>query len=114
LSVFKELDSNNSVQFASELQKAIYYDGIYPKNLEAYGEIASTFGFDAKSFVSKMKDSKYKKLAEEDFKKSSTLNVSGFPTVFVEINGKYYKIGSGYMAFSQLEKNYITIKNSVE
>lgn len=110
LSVFKELDYNNSVQFASELQKAIYYDGIYPKNLDVYGEIASKFGLDTKSFVLKMKDHLYEKLAEDDFKKSSALNVSGFPTIFIEINETYYKIGSGYMTFSQIENNYLSIK----
>ena len=114
LSVFKELDANNSVLFASELQKAIYSDGIYPKNLDAYGAIASKFGIDAKTFVLKMKDPFYENLAEDDFKKSSALHVSGFPTIFIEINETYYKIGSGYMTFSQLENNYLSIKNSVE
>jgi len=112
LSVFKTLDSKSSVQFASELQKAIYYDGIYPENLDAYGDIASKYGIDAKSFVSKMQDPSYKKLAEEDFQKASALKVSGFPTVFIELNGVYYKIGSGYMTFSQLESNYLSIKSA--
>lgn len=114
LSIFKELDSNKSLQFASELQKAIYYDGIYPKNLDAYVEIASKFDIDAKSFILKMKDPFYKKLAEDDFKKSSVLNVSGFPTIFIEINEATYKIGSGYMTINQLESNYLSIKKRVK
>ena len=111
LSVFKNLDPNNSIRFASDLQRAIYYDGIEPENLDAYGQIALKFGLDAKSFVSKMKDPLYEKLAEDDFKKSAELNVSGFPTIFIEINGTYHKIGSGYMPFSKLEINYLSVKN---
>jgi len=111
LSVFKNLDPNNNIQFASELQRAIYYDGIEPENLDAYGQIALKFGLDAKSFVLKMKDPLYKKLAEDDFKKSAELNVSGFPTIFIKINGTSQKIGSGYMLFSELESNYLSIKN---
>ena len=111
LSVFKDLDPNNSIRFASDLQRAIYYDGIEPENLDAYGQIALKFGLDAKSFVSKMKDPLYEKLAEDDFKKSAELNVSGFPTIFIEINGTYHKIGSGYMPFSKLEINYLSVKN---
>jgi len=113
LSVFKDLHPKNSIQFASELQKAIYFDGIEPENLEAYGQISAKFGLDAKLFVLKMKDPLFKKLAEDDFKKSAELNVSGFPTIFIEINGTYYKIGSGYMPFHELESNYLSTKNKL-
>lgn len=113
LSVFKDLDEKNSVQFAAELQKAIYYDGIEPENLDAYGAIATKFGLDAKTFVLKMKEPKYTILAESDFQKSNALGVSGFPTVFVEVDGKYHKIGSGYMPFNQLETNFLTIKSKI-
>jgi putative protein-disulfide isomerase len=109
LSVFKELDSNTNVQFASELQKAIYYYGIYPENLNAYGQIATKFGIDAKSFVLKMKDPLYSRLAQEDFKKSFKLKVTGFPTIFLENNGTHHKIGSGYLPFNRLESNYLSI-----
>jgi len=114
LSVFKNLDLRNSIQFAAELQKAIYYDGIEPENIDAYGQIAVKFGLDADSFVLKMKDPLYKKLAEDDFKKSADLNVTGFPSIFIEMNGIYYKIGSGYMPFSDLESNFNQIKNKIQ
>lgn len=113
LSVFKEIDEKHSILFASELQKAIYFEGIEPENYEAYGIIATKFGLDANAFVSKMKESKYISLAEADFKKSNGLNVAGFPTVFIEINGVYHKIGSGYMPFTQLENNFLKIKKKI-
>jgi len=113
LSVFKNLDPKNSIRFASELQKAIYYDGIEPENFTAYGKIAVKFGLDAESFVLKMKDPLNRKLAEDDFKKSDELNVSGFPTIFIKINGTYHNIGSGYMPFSELESNFLSIKNKM-
>ncbi|TXD80720.1 DsbA family protein [Subsaximicrobium wynnwilliamsii] len=114
LSVFKNLDPNNNIRFASALQRAIYYDGIEPENLDAYGQIALKFGLDAKSFVLKMKDPLYKKLAEDDFKKSAELNVSGYPTIFIKINGTYQKIGSGYIPFSELKSNYLSIKKRMK
>jgi putative protein-disulfide isomerase len=113
LSVFKEVDDKQSIQFAAELQKAIYFDGIEPENYEAYGMLATKFGLDANAFVSKMKETKYIKLAEADFKKSNELMVTGFPTVFFEVNGVYYKIGSGYMPFTQLEDNFLSIKSKI-
>jgi putative protein-disulfide isomerase len=114
LSVFKSLNPENSIQFASALQRAIYFDGIEPENLEAYGQIASVasaFGIDGDVFVSKMKDPLYRKHAEEDFKKSIRLGVSGFPSVFVANEDRYYKIGSGYLPFNILESNFLTINN---
>ena len=113
LSVFNELNAGKIVQFTSAMQRAIYYDGIYPEDLEAYGLIATKFGIDAKSFVLKMKTPLYRKLAEDDFETSSKLNVSGFPTVFIENNESYRKIGSGYMTFNQLENQYLLMKNSM-
>jgi len=111
LSVFKSTHADQAVAFAGALQKAIYYDGIEPENLEAYGDIASRFGLDAEEFVGKMKDPIYKQAAEEDFRKSAALGVSGFPSVFIERDGSYYKIGSGYLPFGNLEKNFLAIKN---
>ncbi len=115
LSIFKETDTTgNSVLFAAELQKAIYYDGLEPKDLQGYGKIASKFEIDSANFVEKMKEPKYRKLAEADFEKSSTFGVTGFPTIFIEVEGKYHKIGSGYMPMSQLESNYLRIKNTIK
>jgi putative protein-disulfide isomerase len=111
LSVFKAIDEKNSVAFVAELQKAIYKDGIEPENLEAYGAIAAKFGLDASAFVLKMREPKYKSLADADFEKSNALGVSGFPSVFIALNDKYYKIASGYVSFSHLENNFLTIKS---
>jgi putative protein-disulfide isomerase len=113
LSVFKTLDSVHTVQFAAALQKAVYFDGLEPENIDAYGQIAAKFGLDADGFVSKMKDPHYKKLAEEDFNKSADLNVTGFPTIFLEKNGIYYKIGSGYLSFNDLERNIYHLKSKL-
>ena len=109
LSVFKTLQPKNSLHFASELQIAIYFDGKEPENLEAYGQIAAKFGLDADLFVEKMKEPLYKKLAEDDFKKSTELGVSGFPAIFIEINNQYFIIGKGYMPFDTLNSKYLSI-----
>ncbi len=114
LSVFKKLQPENSVQFASALQKAIYFDGIEPKNYEAYGKIAKEFGLDSADFVLQMSDSINIKSAETDFKKSNDLGVSGFPTVFLEIGGVYHKVASGFVPFEVLEGNFLTIQNKLK
>lgn len=111
LSVFNNYDQQNSIQFASALQKAIYYDGIEPKNKEAYGKIAATFGMEATLFIESMNDPKYEQMAQKDFQRTAELGVSGFPTVFIQKNGMYYKIASGYCSFETMESNFMTVKN---
>ncbi|HKL36468.1 MAG TPA: DsbA family protein [Salegentibacter sp.] len=111
LSVFKELNSTNSVQLAAQIQKAIYYDGMEPENFEEYGKIAAKFGLDPQAFLTKMKDPVFMSQVEADFQKSNALGVTGFPSVFLENNGTFYKIASGYVPFSVLENNFLTAKN---
>lgn len=111
LSVFKDIDDKQSIAFAAALQQAIYYDGMEPEDVEAYGKLALRFGLDPKLFILKMQDPFYKERAEKDFKKSTELQVTGFPTVFVEHDDTYYKIGSGYIPFEVLESNFLAIKN---
>jgi putative protein-disulfide isomerase len=113
LSVFKNFQEENSIKFASALQKAIYFDGIEPENYAAYGKIAQEFGLDAVDFVLQMGNQSNIQNAENDFIKSNDLGVSGFPTVFIEIDGVYHKIASGYIPFNILENNFLTIKNKL-
>ncbi len=111
LTIFKEQDPTNSYSFASALQHAIYYEGIEPKNLSAYGRIAAQFNLDSSTFVNKMLEPRYASRAREDFQMSVALGVTGFPSVFVEKDGHYYKISSGYAPLNTLEKNFEAVKN---
>jgi len=114
LSVFKNYQEEKSIQFATALQTAIYFDGLEPENYAGYGKIAKEFGLDPDDFVAKMRDSVYIQNAQNDFKKSNDLGVSGFPTVFIENEGVYYKIASGFVPFNVLENNFLTIKNKLK
>lgn len=111
LSVFKKIQPENSIAFAAALQKGIYFDGIEPENIDAYGKIAEGFGIDGAAFNILMNDSANIETAVGDFKKSRDLGSNGFPTVFVEVNGIYYKIASGYVPFNILENNFLAVKN---
>ena len=114
LSVFKSKNSNNNLKFASALQKAIYYDGIEPENISEYATIAEKFGLDKSQFLADMRNEKFLLAAQNDFKKTKELNVTGFPNIFVMYQNKYYQIASGYVSFETLEKNFLQIKNNIK
>lgn len=111
MSVFKKLQPRKSIAFASALQKAIYFDGMEPENLNACGAIAQKFDIDPDSFVVAMRDTANLELAKIDFQKSKELGVTGFPTVFVEIDNTYHKLSSGYLSLKSLESNFLALKN---
>ena len=114
LSVFKSLSPHRHLSFAAALQKAIYFDGIEPENTAAYGSLAEKFGLDGKKFVAAMNDAQQIANTEKEFEQSSSLGVTGFPTVFVESGGSYHKIASGYVPFKVLEENFLALKNKLK
>lgn len=108
LSVFKSHRPNEAVLFANALQKAVYYDGLAPQDTVAYAPLAEAFGLDGKAFVAQMQQAEFQALAEADFQRSQQLGVSGFPTVFAEAEGNYYRLASGYTRLSDLESRFAT------
>ncbi len=114
LSIVKSKIPELSLEFSSALQKAIYFDGIEPINNEEYAKIAEKFGLNQAEFLLNMNDNQYQILAEIDFKNSQELQVSGFPTVFLDFENQYYKIAAGFTSFENLENNYLNLKNKLK
>jgi putative protein-disulfide isomerase len=114
LSIIKEKMPQQSLAFAAALQKAIYFDGIEPTNLEEYAKIGEKFGFNQSEFLIAMESDEYKNLAALDFKKSQELQVSGYPTVFIEVENNYYKIAAGYNPFENIENSFLQIKKNLK
>lgn len=106
LSIIKRDCPEISLPFSARLQKAIYYDGIRPKDHEAYGALAAEYGLDAAEFTRKMDEPETLQLAQTDFGRAAQFGVTGFPTVIVERGGQYYAIARGYTPLALLERNY--------
>lgn len=111
LSVFKNLKPDESIQFASALQTAIYYDGIEPENLLAYSFLAQKFGLDQQQFLAAMEEPSSLNMAVSDFQFSKQLGATGFPCVFALFEGTYYKLSNGYVPFEVLENNFNSIQS---
>ena len=113
MSVFKSHRSEEAVLFAGALQKAVYYDGLAPQNTAAYAPVAEAFGLDGKTFVEQMQQPEFEALAEADFQRSRQLGVSGFPTLFAETDGTYYRLASGYTRRADLESRFATLTQNI-
>lgn len=113
LSVFKSHRADASVLFAAALQKAIYYDGLAPEDTAAYASLAEKFGIDGKTFTKQMGQPEFQAKAQEDFHKTQQLGVRGFPTVFAETEGTYYRLTSGYTSLTDLENRFAALSAKV-
>ncbi|MBE0663504.1 MAG: DsbA family protein [Bacteroidales bacterium] len=103
LSVFKTLQPQNAVKFASAIQKAIYFHGAEPALLATYADLAMDFGINRGEFLEKMSDPKSIALAEADFQRSRTLGVNGFPTTFYEdSNGNLVQLSRGFTSYEKI------------
>ncbi|TVR79046.1 MAG: DsbA family protein [Chitinophagaceae bacterium] len=104
MTVFKEKFPEKAVEFSARLNKAIYYDGVQPADLESYIPIAAELGYRERSFRRALEDEEYKTKTYLDFQKSGSLEVRGFPTVFLEINGERHRVSVGYVSYEELEQ----------
>lgn len=107
LAIVKEEQPQRAVSFAGTLQKAIYYDGIRPLDLDAYAARAEAIGFDRAGFRARMEEGKYQDLARADFARSRQAGITGFPTVIGETEaGKRYALARGYVDRDRLEEAF--------
>ncbi len=104
LSVFKTYQPDRAVAFAGTLQKAVYYDGLEPEQVPAYGPYAEAYGIPAAEFTAKMQEESYQKLAQRDFEQSAALEVNGFPSVFLVQGDTAWLVARGYTPFPTLDE----------
>ena len=101
LCIFKEIYPSLQVQFASELQQALFYDGRDLTDKEAYTHLLEKYNIPAAIFHQKLQDEVYITKAQQEFQLCKQLKATGYPYLLLQhSNGKFYVISQGY---SQLE-----------
>lgn len=98
------------LRFASAIQRAIYYDGVAPRDVSAWVQLATEFGIDARAFEAAYNDPATEKAMLSGFSKSDALGVTGFPTVIVAHNDQLYAIARGYADAAALERALAQVK----
>ncbi|MGB8195162.1 MAG: DsbA family protein [Chitinophagaceae bacterium] len=97
LCVFKEYYPEKQVQFAAELQYALHYEGRDLTDDEAYRHLLEQHNIPAEEFYSKLHSEEYKEKAYYEFALVKQLQVTGFPTVLLQISeSKFYLIARGF------------------
>jgi putative protein-disulfide isomerase len=103
LSVLKEIVPEKQVAFATDLQYALHYEGRDLCDNEAYRHLLEKYGLPEKTFYDKLGDPVYKEKAQYEFALCKQLNVTGFPTLFLQVSDtRLYLLARGYTPFDEI------------
>ena len=86
LCVFKDYHHELAIPFATDLQVALHDEGRDLGDDEAYRHLLERYGIPDTEFYSKLHSEAYKEKAYEEFAQVKQLQVTGFPTVLLQVS----------------------------
>jgi len=103
LCIFKEIYPERQVEFASDLQYALNYEGRDLTDDEAYRHLLEKYSIQPELFYSRLKSEEYKEQAHYEFQLCKQLQVTGFPCVFLQTSEtKFTLLSRGYTDYATL------------
>jgi putative protein-disulfide isomerase len=108
LSVFKEYYPTQQVAFASDVQFALHFEGRDLCDDEAYRHLLQKYQLPENEFYNKLHDPVFKERAYYDFALVKQLQVTGYPTLLLQVSdAKFYLVTRGFA-------DYDTVTNRLE
>lgn len=105
LCVFKEYYPARSVEFASDLQHALHFEGRDLTDDEAYRHLLEKYSIQEDAFYKKLQSEEYKEMAYYEFSLMKQLQVNGYPTVFVQTGDlKFVMVARGYTDYEAVKQ----------
>lgn len=97
LCIFKEYFPDKSLDFASDMQYALHYEGRDLTDNEAYRHLLEKYEIPIAEFYYKLADEKYKEEAYYEFTLVKQLQVKGYPALLLQTGDtKFYLVANGY------------------
>ena len=103
LHLFFTLHPDKAVEYAHQLQRAIYLDGYDWNDGETYSHLARLFGLDAKDFMKQWESEEARYAVQQEFQWVQAAGINGFPCVVVEKSEQYYLVSQGYRPLEDME-----------
>lgn len=101
----KLLNSDLVFAYADRLQKAQFIDGKDNNAENILADIAESLGIIRHDFLEKYRSEKSLSKMNEDFKLVRTMNVTTFPSLYLQIDSELVLLGKGYMTESEMVKS---------
>jgi putative protein-disulfide isomerase len=104
LSILKELHPDRAVEIASDLQYALNFEGRDLTDDEAYRHLLPKYDISDEDFYTKLKSEDYREKAYYDMALVKQLEVSGYPSVLMQVSdSKFYLLSRGYADYETLQ-----------
>ena len=103
LCVFKEYYPHRQVEFASDLQYALNFEGRDLCDDEAYRHLLEKYSIQPEAFYSKLKSEEFKEKAHYEFQLCKQIQVTGFPCVLMQSSEtKFDLLARGFTDYETL------------
>lgn len=114
MALFRSQKPEETVAFASRMQKAIYDEGLPPAELSTYGICVRDFQMDPKAFEEGMQLDKIDQLIHEEFKTVQNWGIKGFPSVVYRDGDNAYMVARGYTPLNILEETVNNVEAEIK
>ena len=105
LCIFKEYYPERQLEFASDLQYALNYEGRDLDDNEAYLHLLEKYSIQSEPFYQKLQSEEYKETAFYEFALCRQLQVTGFPAVLMQLSdSKFHLLSRGYTSYEEMEE----------
>ncbi|HMD00139.1 MAG TPA: DsbA family protein [Ferruginibacter sp.] len=105
LCVFKKYFPQRQVEFATDLQYALNFEGRDLDDNEAYRHLLEKYDIPPEEFYERLKSPEFKEAAYYEFALCKQLQVEGFPQVFLQFSEtKFYLVSKGYTDYDEVSK----------
>ena len=115
LCIFKEYYPERQLEFASDLQYALKYEGRDLGDDEAYRHLLEKYSIQPEAFYSKLNSGEYKEKAHYEFALCKQLQVTGYPSVLLQTSEtKFHLLARGYTDHDTLKKRIDALFTSLD
>lgn len=98
LQVFKYLSDKNAIQFAHDIQYALFYHGKSLNDINTYLQLIEPHNIDREAFIACMNDPKFSVATYKEFNYADELGATGYPTTLLQKGNEITVLARGYVA----------------
>lgn len=115
LTIIKEHAPEKQVQFATDIEFALFSEGRDLTDPEAYRHLLEAYDITADEFYAKLQDEVYIDKATAEFAIVSQLGITSFPVLLLQINeNKFYLVSKGYVDYDTIISRIDGINNEIK
>ena len=111
--IFKEFYPDRAIEFASDLQYSLNFEGRDLTDDEAYRHLLEKYSIQSELFYERLYSEEYKEKAYYEFSLMKQLRVEGYPCVFIQTGElKFHMVARGFTDYETLKQRIENVLNS--